>query len=85
MKLMELESKKVLSVQLHVAQNFGGIVTAHIVAGGTKFNGTIDLTEQGAYFRGTGTDKLISFSNILSIDFAPEKGAKRPVVSSRES
>lgn len=62
----------ILSVSLHIAQNFGGFVAGTINS--EKHFLKISQTENGVVVEGKGCRKLVPWSNIQGIDYKTEEG-----------
>lgn len=63
---------EILSVNLHVAQNFGGFVAGTINA--EKHNLKITADINGVLVEGRGCKKLVPFSNIQGVDYKTADG-----------
>lgn len=70
-KIMET---RIITVALHIAQNFGGTVTSNPHS--EKHSLNIKLIDTGVHITGKGSNKFIPFSNIQGIDFMSEDGNK---------
>jgi hypothetical protein len=67
-----LEGRKILSVSLAMAENFGGFVAGTINA--KKHFLKITRTRDGIFVEGEGCSKEVLFSNIRGIDYETAEG-----------
>jgi hypothetical protein len=63
---------EILSVSLHMAENFGGFVAGTINS--EKHSLKIVQTEYGVLVTGRGCSKLVPFTNIRGIDYKTVEG-----------